>query len=70
MDNPQANQVCETERNGMSFKTIKLKVDGKTVYQFVITQTQLNLAKRLGVEEKDFITELAKEHLKDHKEEK
>jgi hypothetical protein len=54
----------------MSFKTIKLKVEGKTVYQFVITQTQLNLAKRLGVEEKDFITELAKEHLKDRKEKK
>ena len=54
----------------MSFKTIKLKVEGETVYQFVLTQTQLNLAKRLGVEEKYFITELAKEHLKDHKEEK
>jgi hypothetical protein len=51
----------------MKFKTIKLKIEGKTVYQFDITQTQLNLAKRLGIEEKDFITELAKENLKEHK---
>lgn len=51
----------------MKSKTIKLKVEGKTVYQFVITQAQLDLAKKLGVEEKDFITELAKENLKEHK---
>ena len=51
----------------MKYKTIKLKVEGKTVYQFDITQTQLNLAKKLGIEEKDFITELAKENLKEHK---
>lgn len=51
----------------MKSKTIKLKVEGKTVYQFDITQAQLDLAKKLGVEEKDFITELAKENLKEHK---
>jgi len=51
----------------MKYKTIKLKVEGKTLYQFDITQTQLNLAKKLGIEEKDFITELAKENLKEHK---
>jgi len=51
----------------MKYKTIKLKVEGKTVYVFDITQTQLNLAKKLGIEEKDFITELAKENLKEPK---
>jgi hypothetical protein len=50
----------------MKYKTIKLRTEGKTVYQFVVTETQLKLAKRLGIEEKDFITELAKEHLKEH----
>jgi hypothetical protein len=50
----------------MKFKTIKLKVEGKTVYQFVVTQAQLDLAKKLGVKEEDFITELAKENLKEH----
>jgi len=51
----------------MSSKTIKLRVDGKVVYQFDVTETQLKLAKKLGVEEKDYITELAKQHLKEHK---
>ncbi len=51
----------------MSSKTIKLKADGKVVYQFDITETQLKLAKKLGVEEKDYITELAKQLLKEHK---
>ena len=50
----------------MKFKTILLKVEGKTVYQFIVTETQLNLAKKLGIQEKDFITELAKEHTKEH----
>jgi hypothetical protein len=50
----------------MKFKTIKLKIEGKTVYQFDITQTQLDLAKKLGIKEKDFITELAKVNLKEH----
>ena len=50
----------------MKFKTIKLKVEGKTVYQFVVTQAQLDLAKKLGVKEEDFITELAKVNLKEH----
>jgi len=50
----------------MKFKTIKLKVEGKTVYQFVITQAQLDLAKKLRIKEEDFITELAKENLKEH----
>ena len=37
---------------------------------FIVTETQLNLAKKLGIEEKDFITELAKENLKEHKAQK
>lgn len=51
----------------MKYKTIKVKTDGKTVYQFDVTEGQLNLAKKLGIQEKDFIIELAKELLKDHK---
>lgn len=50
----------------MRSKTIKLKVEGKTVYQFDVIDAQLKLAKKLGISEKDFITELAKVHLDEH----
>jgi hypothetical protein len=49
-------------------KTIKLRDAStkKVIYQFNVSDTQLKLAKRLGVSKEQFITELSKELLKDH----
>ena len=49
-------------------KTIAIKQNGKKVYQFIVTDTQLNLAKKLGIAEKDYIIELAKANLANKKE--
>ena len=49
-------------------KTIKLRnaETKKVIYQFDVTDTQLELAKKLGVSNEQFITELSKQHLKDY----
>ena len=50
-------------------KTIKLKKDGKTFHQFIVTDTELELARKLGIDEKDYLVEKAKVEL-DEREEK
>lgn len=49
-------------------KTIKLRnaETKKIIYQFDVTDTQLKLANKLGVSKEQFITELSKQHLKNH----
>jgi hypothetical protein len=49
-------------------KTIKIKKDGKTFHQFTVTDVQLELAKKLGINEKDYLVELAKVELDERKE--
>jgi hypothetical protein len=44
-------------------KEIVLKTNGKKIYQFRVSDTQLKIAKRLGISERVYITELAKVHL-------
>jgi hypothetical protein len=52
-------------------KTIVLKQKGKKVYQFRVSDIQLELAKKLGISEREYITERAKIELaeKDNKNE-
>jgi hypothetical protein len=49
-------------------KTIKIKKDGKTFHQFIVTDTQLELARKLGIDEKDYLIEKAKAELDERKE--
>lgn len=49
-------------------KTIKIKKDGKTFHQFIVTDTQLGLARKLGIDEKDYLVERAKVELDERKE--
>jgi hypothetical protein len=44
-------------------KKIVLKTNGKKIYQFRVSDTQLKIAERLGISEQAYITELAKVHL-------
>ena len=44
-------------------KEIVIKRGGKKVYQFIVSDTQLKIAERLGIPEEKYITELAKAHL-------
>jgi hypothetical protein len=44
-------------------KEIVLKTNGKKIYQFRVSDTQLKIAERLGISEQKYITELAKVHL-------
>lgn len=41
-------------------KTIVLKVGGKKIYQFKVLDAELNIAKKLGISEQQYITEKAK----------
>jgi hypothetical protein len=41
-------------------KTIVLKTNGKKIYQFNVSDMQLELAKKLGISERQYITERAK----------
>jgi hypothetical protein len=49
-------------------KTIKIKKDGKTFHQFTVTDAQLELAKKLGIDEKNYLVEMAKVELDERKE--
>ena len=49
-------------------KTIKIKKDGETFHQFIVTDVQLELAMKLGIDEKDYLVELAKVELNERKE--
>jgi hypothetical protein len=49
-------------------KTIKIKKDGKTFHQFIVTDVQLELAKKLGIDEKNYLVELSKAELDARKE--
>ena len=44
-------------------KEIVIKRGGKKVYQFIVSDTQLKIAERLGIPKEEYITELAKAHL-------
>jgi hypothetical protein len=44
-------------------KTIVLKTNGKKIYQFIVSDTQLNIAKKLGISEQQYIIERAKVEL-------
>ena len=44
-------------------KTIAIKQNGKKVYQFIVSDTQLEIAKKLGISEQQYITERAKVEL-------
>ena len=48
-------------------KTIKIRnADTKKVmYQFIVTDTQLKLAEKLGINEQDYLVELSKTMLKE-----
>ena len=49
-------------------KTIVIKQNGKTIRQFNVSDTQLNLAKKLGLNSRQYITERAKVELDDARE--
>jgi hypothetical protein len=49
-------------------KTIVIKQNGKTIRQFNVSDTQLNLAKKLGLNSRQYIVERAKAELDDSKE--
>ena len=49
-------------------KTIVIKQNGKTIRQFNVSDTQLNLAKKLGLNSRQYITEIAKVELDDARE--
>lgn len=44
-------------------KEIILRTNGRKVYQFFVSDTQLKIAEKLGIPEERYITELAKVHL-------
>jgi hypothetical protein len=44
----------------VQMKTIVLKTNGKKIYQFNVSDVQLELAKKLGISERQYITERAK----------
>lgn len=41
-------------------KTIKLRVNGKTIHQFAVTDAELSLAEKLGLSQKQYIVEKSK----------
>jgi hypothetical protein len=49
-------------------KTIVIKQNGKTIRQFNISDTQLNLTKKLGLNSQEYIIERAKVELNGAKE--
>ena len=51
-------------------KTIKVKKGGKSVHKFTIEDSQLKLAKKLGISEKQYIEEMTKLELKEKNENK
>lgn len=48
-------------------KTIKLRVDGKTIHQFAVTDTELSLAEKLGLSQKQYIVEKSKIELNERR---
>jgi hypothetical protein len=48
-------------------KTIKIKKDGKTFHQFVVHDSTLALAEKLGVNKDQYIIERAKVELEERK---
>jgi len=48
-------------------KTIKIKKDGKTFHQFVVHDSTLALAEKLGVSKEQYIIERAKVELEERK---
>jgi hypothetical protein len=53
-----------TERE---MKTIKLKKDGKTFHQFIVPDSVLALAEKLGIDKNQYIIERAKVELEERK---
>ena len=48
-------------------KTIKLKKDGKTFHQFIVPDSVLALAEKLGISREQYIIERAKVELEERK---
>jgi hypothetical protein len=48
-------------------KTIKLKKDGKTFHQFIVPDSVLALAEKLGISKDQYIIERAKVELKERR---
>jgi hypothetical protein len=48
-------------------KTIKLKKDGKTFHQFIVPDSVLNLAEKLGISKDQYIIERAKVELEERR---
>ena len=46
-------------------KTIKLKVDGKTIHQFILHDAQVSLAEKLGISQEQYIIERSKVELEE-----
>jgi hypothetical protein len=48
-------------------KTIYIKKDGKKIHQFIVHDSMLKIAKRLGISEEQFIIERSKVELEERK---
>ena len=48
-------------------KTIKLKKDGKTFHQFIVPDSVLAFAEKLGIDKNQYIIERAKVELEERK---
>lgn len=48
-------------------KTIKLRVNGKTIHQFVVTDAEIAIAEKLGISRKQYIVEKSKVELEERR---
>jgi len=48
-------------------KTIKLKVDKKTIYQFILHDAEVSLAEKLGISQEQYIIERSKVELEERR---
>jgi hypothetical protein len=51
-------------------KSVVIKQNGKKVYQFIVSDTQLKIAEKLGIPKNRYIAELAKARLLEKAQEK
>ena len=48
-------------------KTIKLRVSGKVIHQFVVTDAEIAIAQKLGISRKQYIVEKSKVELEERR---
>ena len=48
-------------------KTIKLRVNGKIIHQFVVTDAEIAIAEKLGIDRKQYIVEKSKLELEERR---